>query len=311
MNLNDYKNYSFKQWQPLNDTGYLRSMYQLEDPLFKYTGGYKAYLLTKYQNICNREIEDGDTVFLTKECHFPKSLISRNKIPIKLQDNGAKIVYNFSPYLILYRIKNIREVKVLKFDNNLAIVCEMSDSEEYIKRYVSYRWEGVSFLSQEIGYLPYENIQDIYPDNSVSFYKFAKYINSKLAKPSKEEKDSIIGMLGSDQAYQNKLAFDILKNYDNGFALAYILNSSYKDYSKKVTGGISYKYIRSVMGIPRRDLIYKCKWSEDYIFPVCDLYLSGLSPECKNIIDDIISNLDFSFGVDKIKCYYKVLENDA
>lgn len=311
MNPNDYKNYSFMQWQPLNNTGYLRSMYRLEEFLFKYNDEYKAHLLTKYQNICNREIEDGDTIFLNPDCHFPKSLVSRNKIPIKLQDNGAKIVYNFSPYLILYRIKNIRKVKVLKFDNNLAIVCEMINSEESIKSYVSHRWEGVSFLSQEIGYLPLDEILDIYPDNSVSFYKFVKYINSKLAKPSKEEKESIIGMMDSNQDYQNKLAFDILKNYDNSFALAHILNSSYKDYSKKVTGGVSYKYIRSVIGVSKRDLLYKFSWNNNHIFPVCDLYLSGLSPECKNIIDDVMIHSKFIADKNKIESYCKVLENDA
>ncbi len=311
MNRSDYVNCKFyRYYKTSSGQGYFSILYS-PDNLFTITEEYKAQLIKKYQNICNNEIEDNDNVILDKRCHFPKSIITKNKIPIKLTDSGTKVVYNFSPYRILYQIKTVESIKVIKFDNGTAVVCNINDPEREVIPSFTQKWYGVSVLRKDTGYYSYNIIKDIYPDNAVSFYKFVKYINSKLLQPSEEEKKSIISMMDSSQDAQNKLAFDILKNYDNSFALAHILMDTYKYYSAKVMGGISYKYLRSVINLNKKELIYKYIWFGDYYFTVCDFYLSNpSSSEFENALKNIKKDRNED-DLNKIDQYCKVLENDA
>lgn len=287
-------------------------------------------LKMKYKNICTATISDNDTVHLMESVSFPKQIVKANKIPIKFSESATKMVDNINPYLYLYALLKVEEGYIIRIpfkDNYLfpiTIYVSKKDLEYYkvtintIIDQAATQWNHLGKPSlDECYYFGKVPFNDDLPDNIVPFYSFINYINSKLPVPSEEEKESLNGLLDSNEETNVKLGFNLLKSYNNSSFLFHLMhNIASNHYSSKITSSIAYKYICKIYyagEITKRELRRAMRWQQTLLNKIYSiLYLGNLVPDSdKTQILATIEDLTYGNNLDMVPLCSKYLNDEG
>lgn len=287
-------------------------------------------LKMKYKNICTATISDNDTIHLAESIIFPKQIIKANKIPIKFSENATKIIDNINPYLYLYALLKVEEGYIIRipFNDNylypITIYISQDDLEHYkvtintVVNQATIQWKNLGEPTLEecyyFGKMPFN---DDLSDNIVPFYNFINYINSKLPTPTEEEKESLRGLLNSNEETNVRLGFNLLKSYNNSsFLLQLLYNVAQKHYSSKITSSIAYKYICKIYcvgEVTKRELKRAVRWHQTLLNNIYSiLYLGNLVPDSdKTQILAKIENFTYGSNFDMISLCSKYLNDEG